>query len=225
MGPGECCRTNDAMIYKSYNDYADTPEGCEAECFNTMGCRFFSHAKIHGNCVFCSACSLGNSRSYTSWQRNELPSLPKATPAEPLLFTMLDHGVPAVLATQRFPMAIHATPAWVHRVINLATPSTQRVGPLFNKFRAMAAWLKRHPEVDDGDQLPREPMASVVRPNLADPALSPWTRTDRGLLRRTGLRLGRLRRLPREIPEARARHGRGEGMRSACAYNHDELRY
>ena len=40
-------------------------------------------------------------------------------------------------------------PPWVHRVINLATPGTQRLGALFNKLKLFAEWLRRHPDVSD----------------------------------------------------------------------------
>ena len=152
IGKGDCCRTNDAMIYKSFNDYAETPARCEAECLSTVACRFFSHSRAFGICVYCSACSItsnGMGRGYTSWERKAPPALPNATSAEPLLITMLNNGVPAFLATQRFPLAAQETPPWVHRVVNLATPGTQKMGAVFTKFRLMASWLRNHPEVED----------------------------------------------------------------------------
>ena len=152
IGVGDCCRSNDAMIFKTGNTHAATPKGCEAGCLSTVACRFFSHSTLYGICVYCSACSLEskrNSKQYTSWRRKAPPALPNASTSEPLVFTMMDRTATALLKTQSFATSAHSTPPWLHRVINLATPTSQRLGAVFNKFRAFANWLDNHPEVDD----------------------------------------------------------------------------
>ena len=151
MGKGDCCRSNSAMIFKTGNNYAATPNDCEAACLSSVACRFFSHSTPFKICVYCSSCSLQVkrlSKVYTSWRRKVPLLLPNASNSEPLLFTMIDRGATALLATQRVASAVHATPPWLHRVVNLATPSSQRLGAVFNKFRAFAKWLENHQEVN-----------------------------------------------------------------------------
>ena len=150
VGAGDCCRSNSAMIFKTGNHYAATPNGCEAGCVSTATCRFFSHSAPYEICIYCSACSLEVSRMsklYTSWRRKDPPALPDASPSQPLLFTMIDRGATALLATQRVASVARASPPWLHQVVNLATPGSQRLGAVFNKFRAFSKWLENHPEV------------------------------------------------------------------------------
>jgi|TARA_B110001469_G_C9527613_1_gene262427 hypothetical protein len=150
VGAGDCCRTNSAMIFKTGNHYAATPNGCEAGCLSTATCQFFSHSALYEICIYCSACSLEVSRMsklYTSWRRKAPPALPDASPSQPLLFTMIDRGATALLATQRVASVARASPPWLHQVVNLATPGSQRLGAVFNKFRALSKWLEDHPEV------------------------------------------------------------------------------
>ena len=131
VGAGDCCRSNSAMIFKTGNRYAATPAGCEAGCLSTATCKFFSHSAAHEICIYCSACSLevsGMSRSYTSWRRQAPPALPATSPSQPLLFTMIDRWASALLATQRVAAVAHASPPWLHHVVNLATPGSQRLG-------------------------------------------------------------------------------------------------
>ena len=131
VGAGDCCRSNSAMIFKTGNRYAAMPAGCEAGCLSTATCRFFSHSAAYEICIYCSACSLevsGMSRSYTSWRRQAPPALPATSPSQPLLFTMIDRWASALLATQRVAAVAHASPPWLHHVVNLATPGSQRLG-------------------------------------------------------------------------------------------------
>ena len=76
-----CCRSSSArpsavQIFKTGSGYAAQPDGCEALCASSVGCKYFSHSTDFENCVLCSACDelivrRGFGFRYTSWKRTE----------------------------------------------------------------------------------------------------------------------------------------------------------